>query len=129
MRACHTLDVYGRYFFNRRSDLSFDAGGHYDLDALTSSVLRVGARYTMKREKWNFFGGLAYEYEFDGLATGKADGFAIRGADLGGGSLRMELGATMNPGENSPWALDLNLTGYAGTKRGVSGGVSVAYMF
>ena len=33
------------------------------------------------------------------------------------------------PGENSPWALDLNLTGYAGTKRGLSGGVSVAWMF
>ena len=132
----NTVDVYGKYFFNRRNSVSFDAGGpgdHYDLDAVTSSVFRVGARYTMKREKWNFYGGLAYEHELDGEATGTASnggvGAAIRGADVGGGSLRMELGATMKPDENSPWSLDLNLAGFAGKKQGFSGGVSVAFMF
>ena len=123
------LDVYGRYFFNRRSDISVDAGGHYDLDALTSSVLRVGARYTMVREKWNFYGGLAYEHELDGKAAGTVDGVVIRAADIGGGSVCAELGATMKPDESSPWSLDLNLTGFAGKKRGLSGGVSVAFMF
>lgn len=29
--------------------MSFDAGGHYDLDAVESSVLRVGTRYTVKK--------------------------------------------------------------------------------
>ena len=126
----NTLDVYGKFFFNRRNGVSFETGGNaYDLDAVRSEILRVGARYTMKREKWNFYGGLAYEYEMDGKATGTVDGLAIRGADIGGGSVRAELGATMQPDANSPWSLDLNLSGFAGKKRGFSGGVSVAFMF
>ena len=125
----HSLDVYGKYFYNRRNGVSFDAGGHYDLDAVTSSVIRIGARYTVKRDKWKFYGGLAYEHELDGKATGTADGMEIRGADTSGGSLRGEIGATMKPGENSPITLDFNVTGFAGKKQGFSGGVSVAFMF
>ena len=125
----NAVDVYGKYFYNRRNSVSFDAGGHYDLDAVTSSVLRVGARYIMKRNKWNFYAGAAYEHEFDGKAGGTADGVAIRGADTSGASFRGELGATMKPGENSPWSLDLNVAGFAGKKQGFTGGVSVAFMF
>ena len=125
----HSLDVYGKYFYNRRNGVSFDAGGCYDLDAVTSQVLRVGARYTVKRDKWNFYGGLAYEHELDGVATGRADGVPIRGADTKGGSLRAEIGATMQPEEDSPWSLSLNMSGFAGEKQGFSGGVSVSFMF
>ena len=125
----NSVDVYGKYFFNRKNGVSFDAGGHYDLDAVTSSVIRLGARYTVKRDKWNFYGGLAYEHELDGKATGTADGVAIRGADTSGGSFRGELGATVKPGENSPWNIDLNVSGFAGKKQGFTGGVSVAFMF
>jgi len=125
----NAVDVYGKYFYNRRNGVSFDAGGHYDLDAVTSSVLRVGARYILKRNKWNFYAGAAYEHEFDGKANGTADGVAIRGADTSGGSFRGELGATVKPGENSPWNIDLNVSGFAGKKQGFTGGVSVAFMF
>ncbi len=123
------LDVYGRFFYNHRDAVSFQAGGRYDLDAITSKVLRVGARYTIKRDKWNFYGGVAYEYEMDGKATGKADGFAIRAAAMDGGTVRGELGATVMPDKNIPVTLDFNLIGYAGVKRGLSGGVSVAWNF
>jgi outer membrane autotransporter protein len=125
----HSLDVYGKYFYNRRNGVSFDAGGHYDLDAVTSQVLRVGARYTIKQDKWNFYGGLAYEHELDGKATGTADGMEIRGADTKGGSVRAEIGATMKPEEDSPWSLSLSMAGFAGEKQGFSGGVSVSFMF
>ena len=125
----NAVDVYGKYFYNRRNSVDFNAGGHYDLDAVTSSVIRLGARYIVKRDKWNFYAGAAYEHELDGKANGTADGVAIRGADTSGGSFRGELGATMTPGENSPWKLDLNVTGFAGKKQGFTGGVSVAFMF
>ena len=125
-----SVDVYGKFFLNRRNSTSFDFGGQYELDALTSKVLRVGARYTIKRGgNWNYYGGLAYEHEFDGKASGTADGFAIRGTDPSGGSVRMELGATMEPDAKSPWKLDLNLSGFVGKKRGLTGGLSVAFMF
>ncbi len=124
----HSLDVYGKYYFNRRRGVSFDAGGHYDLDAVTSQMIRLGARYTVKQDKWSLYGGLAYEHELDGKATGRADGYAIEGADTSGGSVRGEIGATMKPGENSPILLDLNLSAFAGKKRGFTGGVSVVFM-
>ncbi len=125
----HSLDVYGKYFFNRRNGVSFNAGGHYDLDAVTSQVLRVGARYTVKQSKWNLYAGAAYEHELDGKASGTADGMTIRGADTSGASFRGEIGATMKPGENSPWNIDLNVSGFAGKKQGFTGGISVAFMF
>ncbi len=126
----NTVDVYGKFFFNRRNGVSFETGGNaYDLDAVRSEILRVGVRYTMKREKWNFYGGAAYEHEFGGEATGTVDGLAIRSADIKGGSARFELGATMKPDKNSPWQLDLNVAGFAGKKQGFTGGVSVAFMF
>ena len=53
----------------------------------------------------------------------------IRGADTSGGSARLELGATLTPSENSPWSLNFDVTGYAGKKQGVKGGVSLTYMF
>ena len=101
-------------------------GGNVKDDA--RNVLRVGSRYTVKREKWNFYGGLAYEHEFGGEATGRVDGASIRSADIGGGSVFGEIGAKIVPGE-SRWGLDLFVHGFAGKKRGVSGGVSVAYKF
>ena len=125
----NTVDVYGKYFYNRKSGVSFNAGGHYDLDAVTSQILRVGARYTVKRNQWDFYVGAAYEHELDGKAAGTADGVAIRGADTSGASFRGEIGATMKPGENSPWQLDLNVAGFAGKKQGVTGGISVAFLF
>ena len=126
----NTLDVYGKFFYNRRNGVSFTANkNNFDLDAVTSEVIRIGARYTMKREKWNFYGGLSYEHELDGKATGTMQGLEIRGADIKGGSARLELGATMKPDQNSPWSLDLNVAGFAGKKQGVTGGVSVSFTF
>ncbi|ORT98818.1 outer membrane autotransporter barrel domain protein [Anaerovibrio sp. JC8] len=124
-----SLDVYGKFFYNHRNGVSFDAGGHYDLDAINSKILRLGARYSMQTsDQWKWYGGLAYEYEFGGEATGTADGIAIRGAETKGSSLRAELGATITQ-PNSPWTVDLNLTAFAGKKRGVSGGVGLKYNF
>ena len=123
------VDVYGKYFYNRRNSTDFNAGGHYSLDAVTSQVLRVGARYTVNRDKWKFYAGAAYEHELDGKANGTADGVAIRGADTSGGSFRGELGATVTPDKNVPLTLDFNVSGFAGKKRGVTGGVSVSLMF
>ena len=125
----NVVDVFGKYFYNRRNGVSFDAAGHYDLDAVTSQVLRIGARYTVKRSKWNFYAGAAYEHELDGKASGTADNVPIRGADTSGGSLRGELGVTVKPGENSPITLDFNVTGFAGKKQGFSGGVAVSLSF
>ena len=125
-----TVEVYGRYFFNHKNGIDFTADGDkYDLDAVNSHILRAGARYTMKREKWNFYGDLSYEHEFDGKAEGSVNGMTIRGADTSGGSARLELGATFKESADSPWSLSLDMTGYAGHKKGFKGGVSMNFAF
>jgi len=125
----NSLDVYGRYFYNRRSGVNFTAGDNFSLDAVTSQKLRIGARYVMKRDKWDFYGGIAYEHELDGRSAGTVNDLAIRSADTRGGSFRGELGAMISPAAKLPLTLDLNLTGYAGKKRGVTGSLSLLYKF
>ncbi|WP_027406107.1 autotransporter outer membrane beta-barrel domain-containing protein [Anaerovibrio sp. RM50] len=126
------LDLYAKYFYNHRGSASFDAGGHYDLDAVESSVLRIGTRYTVKKnENFKFYGGIAVEHEFAGRANGTVTTLgvplAIRGADICGTSVRGEIGATFRPGEKSNVTLDLNLSGFAGKKQGFTGGLSAVF--
>ncbi len=125
-----SLDVYGKYFYTKRDGVNFTAGGSaYDLDSVASSVLRVGARYGSADRKWNWYGGLAFDYEFDGEATGKVDGAAIRSASVKGGSVRGELGLRMDATKTNPWHMDISVYGYGGKHRGFGGNVSLAYTF
>ena len=124
-----SLDVYGKYFYTKRDGVEFDAVQHYNLDSVSSSVLRVGARYGTTDKKWNWYGGLAYEYEFDGEAEGVVNGVAIRAASIKGSSVRGEIGMRMEATKTNPWQMDISLYGYGGKHRGFGGNVNVAYMF
>jgi hypothetical protein len=124
------LDVYGKFFYTRRNGVSFNAGGQYDLDAVASKLLRVGARYGSTGKKWNWYGGLAYEYQFDGEASGMVNGNTpIRAASIKGSSVRGEIGMRMDATKTNPWKVDIGIYGYGGRHRGIGGNVSVAYMF
>jgi len=125
-----SLDVYGRYFYTRRDGVNFTAGiDRYSLDAVASSVLRVGARYGTTDKKWNWYGGLAYEYEFDGKSEGTVNGTPIRAASVKGGSVRGEIGLRMDVTKTNPWKVDISVYGFGGKRRGFGGNVSVAYTF
>ena len=129
-----SLDVYGKYFYTKRDGAEFDALQHYNLDSVKSSILRIGARYGTSNKLWNWYSGLAYEYEFDGEAEGtiRSGGgaiTAIRAASVKGSSVRGELGLRMEASKTNPWQTDINLYGYGGKHRGFGGNVSVAYMF
>ena len=124
------LDVYGKFFYTRRNGVDFDAGGnHYSLDSVNSRLLRVGARYGSNDRKWNWYGGLAYEYEFGGESKGTVDGLAIRSASIKGASVRGEIGMRMEATKTNPWKVDIGIFGYGGKHRGFGGNVNVAYMF
>ena len=124
-----SLDVYGKFFYTKRDGVEFDAVQHYKLDSVKSSVLRIGARYGTTDKKWNWYGGLAYEYEFDGEAKGSVNGTAIRAASIKGSSVRGEIGLRMNATKTNPWQMDISLYGYGVKHRGIGGNVNVAYMF
>ena len=128
------LDVYGKYFFARREGVSFDAGpDRYDLNSVSSSVLRIGARYGTTVKKWNWYGGLAFEYEFDGKSAGTVTNggvsAAIRSASVRGSSVRCELGLRMDATKDNPWKADIAIYGYGGKHRGFGGNVSLMYTF
>ena len=102
-----SLDVYGKYFYTKRDGVDFTSGGNnYSLDSVASSILRVGARYGTTDKKWNWYGGLAYEYEFDGKSEGTVDGVGIRAASVKGGSVRGEIGLRMSATKTNPWQTD-----------------------
>ena len=124
-----SLDVYGKFFYTKRDGVEFDAKQHYNLDSVASSVLRIGARYGTTDKKWNWYGGLAYEYEFDGESKGVVNGTEIRAASIKGSSVRGEIGMRMNATKTNPWQMDISLYGYGGKHRGIGGNVNVAYMF
>ena len=125
-----SLDVYGKYFYTKRDGVDFTSGGNnYSLDSVASSILRVGARYGTTDKKWNWYGGLAYEYEFDGKSEGTVDGVRIRAASVKGGSVRGEIGLRMSATKTNPWQTDISIYGYGGKHRGFGGSVNVAYMF
>ena len=129
-----SLDVYGKYFYTKRDGVDFEAGGNnYSLDSVKSSILRIGARYGTTDKKWNWYGGLAYEYEFDGKSGGTVSAgganAAIRAASIKGSSVRGEIGMKMSATRTNPWQVDVSLYGYGGKHRGIGGNVNVAYMF
>ena len=94
-----------------------------------SSIVRTGLRYASTDQRWNWYGGLAYEYEFDGEARGKVNGDSVKSADIQGSSLRGEFGLKMDSTDTCPWKADIGVYGYTGKHRGVGGSVTVGYAF
>lgn len=95
----------------KRDGIDFTAKDDvYRLDSVTSSVLRIGARYGATDKKWNWYGGLAYEYEFDGEATGTVNGTAIRSASIKGSSVRAELGRKIIRGEQTSASMAMEVS-------------------
>ena len=133
-RNGRSLNVYGKYFYTRREGVSFEAGAdHYDLDSVSSSLLRIGACYGTTVKRWNWYGGLAFEYEFDGKSEGMVstggNSAAIRAASVKGGSVRGDIGLRMDATKDNPWKADIAIYGYGGKHRGFGGNVTVAYTF
>ena len=107
--------------------MSQETGSHVDTHTW-NAILALG--YKNEKERGTFEYGAFFEYGTGNYTTQNGD---ERGDGLthytGGGNFRGEIGATVTPDKNSPVKLDLNITGFAGKKRGFSGGVSVAFMF
>lgn len=115
-----SLEWYGRYFYTHVNGDDFEAGGRYHLDSVDSSLVRLGARWQRNSGKDAWYAGAAYEYEFDGDATGTADGRSIRSASLQGSSARLEAGMLWN---RDNWTIQTGVHGYMGKHRGIGGTV------
>ena len=124
------LEIYGKYFYNQREGINFATGAdQYSLDDVRSRVIRAGFRLSSTDKKWNRYGGLSYDYEFDGESKGTVNGIPIRSASVKGGTLRGEFGYCREATKTNPWKTDISLYGFAGKRRGVGGSIAVEYHF
>ena len=126
-----TVGAYVRYAYahtaGTRAHLS--SGETFDFDAVNSHRLRIGARYTHgATAPSQFYAGLAWEYEFDGDARATSQGDSAPSPSLKGGSALLELGYRFAP-QGSRMSYDLNLSGWQGKRKGITGGVSVKWAF
>jgi autotransporter-associated beta strand protein len=127
-----SIDWYGKLLWARLEGGSADlsTGEHLTFDDADSLRLRIGGRWNYAASDFvNYYAGLGYEYEFDGEASGFTNGLALGDEDLTGGSGVAELGISFKPSKNSPFSLELNLTGFTGEREGFRGGVEAVYTF
>ena len=131
----NTLDVYGKYFYSHTGGDSTTiyigaASEGVDFSAVNSHRLRIGTRLTHALNAKNkIYGGLAWQYEFNGDAravysvSGEAPSPSVKGS-----SGMMELGWQVKPGK-SPMTIDLGVTGWVGKLRGIAANVQMNWTF
>ena len=131
VRENDTVGAYVRYAYAHTAGTSahLSSGETFDFDAVNSHRLRVGTRYTHSATALSqLYAGLAWEYEFDGDARATSQGDSAPSPSLKGGSALLELGYRFAP-QGSRMSYDLNLNGWQGKRKGVTGGVSVKWAF
>ena len=132
VREGDTVSAYVRYSYAHTAGTSahLSSGETYDFDAVNSHRLRIGTRYTHGETALSqIYAGLAWEYEFDGDARATYDGDSTPSPSLKGGSALLELGYRFAPKADSRVSYDLNLSGWQGKRQGVTGGISVKWVF
>lgn len=74
-----SLDIYGKYFYTHQKGSDFEVlGEQVTTAAVKSSRMQLGGRLTKQvTAEVSYYGGVAWEYEFDGAAD-----MAVAGADL-----------------------------------------------
>lgn len=132
----NTLDYYGKYFYSHTggdtTTMHTNVFGDVEtrFDSVNSHRLRLGARVTHAlNEKNKFYGGLAWQYEFNGDAkVSYSTGGAAPSPSVKGSSGMIELGWQVKPGK-SPMVIDLGVTGWVGKQRGVTANLQANWTF
>lgn len=126
-----SLDIYGKYFYTHQQGSDFEVlGEQVTTAAVKSSRMQIGGRLTKQvTADVSYYGGVAWEYEFDGAAD-----MAVAGADLAAPSLKgssgiVEMGIRLKPSKTGKITLDLGAQGHFGKRRGFSGGLQINYSF
>ena len=128
------LNVYGRYSFTYldgdKVSLNNTYNDTFDVDDTMVHAMRVGARVkgsVAPNVQW--FAGAAFERVLDGDVEAMVKDAKLKTETLKGNVGIFEVGATLAPNGLGPWTMDVKAGAYAGDRRGVSGSVSVNYVF
>ena len=127
-----SIDVSLRYLYshNGSDNVQLSTGESYAFDAVNSHRIRAGFRWTRSFDEANaMYAGMAYQYEFNGDARASYRKFDLASPTLKGSSGMLELGYRVKPSAELPLTLDLNVTGWIGEQRGVTGQIGFTYNF
>ena len=126
-----SLEVYGKYFYTHQNgtNATLSTGERYHFDAVNSSRIRLGARYTHPVKNTLLYAGLAWDYEFDSDARATYRGYSTPSPSMKGSSGMLELGVRYRPSPRAPFHMDFSLAGWAGKQRGVSFNAAFQWMF
>lgn len=133
----NTLELYGKYLWTREcgESVTLSTKETVDFDDIDSSRLRFGARFAYTGSEYvRPYVGVAWEHEFDGVASSTsrsatATNVAIPQANLRGDTGIGEIGITISPSKDVPLNVDLGVTGYTGKREGVAGTLLLTLTF
>ena len=130
-----SLNLFTKAFYNRQASEDFMIETNpIEFDAMESMRWRAGVAYeqlTQTASGTRFFWktSLAYEYEFEAVARGRADGYQIQESDLTGSSGVAEFAMTVVPVALPNTDFKVAVQGYAGQREGVLGQVRLTHRF
>ena len=98
-----SLDVYGRYFYAHQAGSDFEVlGDEVTTASVSSERLQLGCRVIRQAAPYvSYYGGAAWEYEFDGAADMAVAGVGLAAPTLKGSSGIIELGVRLEPAKAS----------------------------
>ena len=126
-----SLEFYGKYLWTREcgDSVTLSTGEEVDFEDIDSSRLRFGTRLDYRVKYITPYIGVAWEHEFDGESSATTNNLPILEPDLRGDTGIGEIGLTITPSETIPLTVDLGVTGYVGTREGISGSLLVKWTF
>ena len=129
-----TVNAYFKYLYSRIGGDDVTIGStlkseRYHFDPVNSQRIQLGVRYTHALDKKsNLYGGLAWQYEFDGEARASYNGVDAPSPSLKGSSCMVELGWQIKPSA-APVTLDLGISGWFGKQQGLTGSLKLDWAF
>jgi hypothetical protein len=123
------LDTYGKYFFMRQKgkDVVLPTDELIKFSDVDSRRFKLGTKLLYDvNSTFNFYGGGAYEYEFDGTVNATIANITIDAPCFKGGTGAYELGMTVNSGD---FCIDLSLQKYIGLREGFTVRAKVSFAF
>lgn len=127
----NNLDVYGKYLFLHQGGSTVNIlGDTFDLKAINSHRMRVGAKLTNTSNKYiNSYIDLAYEYEFAGQSKAVTYGTELPYVSTKGATAIAELGVVYKPKNHDKFEMRMGMQGYVGKRQGMGGTMELKWKF
>lgn len=124
-----SANIYGKYLYMHQRRINKEIfAENIDFNNIDSSRIQVGTRFNHKNNNLiSSYGGITWEYEFDGESKYKIYDISTDTPSIKGNSGITEIGIKVSP--VSPLIIELGAKGYFGKNKGLSGNFQLTYSF